>query len=89
LQPMSEDEDNENGHQIVITVPQIAHFTAGFLTALSALIRQVLVVIGFVGFELYENLQYLRSEDWAIHETLEFMAGFFSGVVVLLFASTL
>lgn len=76
--------------QIVITGDQIAHFLAGLLSSLSVLISPILSIIGFVGFELYENLQYLKSEeDWAIHETLDFMKGFFSGIVVLLFASVL
>jgi len=75
--------------QIVITEGQVAHFLAGLLSSLSVLISPMLTLIGFVGFELYENLQYLRSEDWAIHETLDFMKGFFSGIVVLLFASVL
>lgn len=75
--------------QIVITGGQVAHFLAGLLSSLSVLISPMLTLIGFVGFEIYENLQYLRSEDWAICETLDFMKGFFSGIVVLLFASVL
>lgn len=71
--------------QIVITAEQLAHILSGFLSALSVILSPVLTVIGFAGFEIYENLQYLKSEDWAVSETLEFMEGFFAAVVLMLF----
>ncbi|GAI43675.1 unnamed protein product, partial [marine sediment metagenome] len=32
---------------------------------------------------------YLKSEDWAVSETLEFMEGFFAAVVLMLFLKLL
>lgn len=71
--------------EIVLDPVRVAHFMSGALSALSVLISPVLTVIGFVGFETYENLQYLKSEDWAEIETLEFMEGFFAAVILMIF----
>ncbi|GAI05859.1 unnamed protein product [marine sediment metagenome] len=71
--------------EIVLDPCRVAHFTAGFLSALSVLVSSILVITGFIGFEFYENLQYLKSEDWAVSETLEFMEGFFAAVILMLF----
>ncbi|MBW2675493.1 MAG: hypothetical protein JRD89_19135, partial [Deltaproteobacteria bacterium] len=45
----------------------------------------ILVVLGFLGFELYEFLNYFQEADWPTAETEEFMVGFFVAVVLLLF----
>ena len=62
----------------------ISHCLAGLLTSSASLIDPSLAWIGFAGFELYENLQYLKKDDWAIGETREYMAGFFAGILLLL-----
>jgi len=61
------------------------HFLAGFITACSVLVHPILVVLGFLGFELYEFLNYFQEADWPTAETEEFMVGFFVAVVLLLF----
>jgi len=63
---------------------KIAHIFSGFLSCWGILIDPSLAWIGFAGFEIYENLQYLKKDDWAIGETREYMAGFFAGILLLL-----
>lgn len=65
-------------------INDLAHVLAGFLTTWGILIDPNITLIGFLGFELYENLQHLKEDDWAVSETLEFMVGFYLGVVTVL-----
>ncbi len=61
-----------------------AHFLAGFLSCWGSLINPDITLVGFLGFEIYENLQYFKKKDWAVQETLEFMTGFYIGIILLL-----
>lgn len=63
----------------------LLHVLSGFLSSLGGVIHPIYALIGFSGFEIYENLQYLKKDDWACRETREFMAGFFAGIVFIFF----
>lgn len=52
------------------------HIAAGALGFLSGLIHPSFAFLNFIGFETYENLQYLYKKDWAIAETMEWVVGF-------------
>lgn len=52
------------------------HIAAGSLGFLAGLVNPVFPVLSFIGFELYESLQYLKEADWPVTETMEYMIGF-------------
>jgi len=66
-------------------IGMVCHFIAGLLTAFIVLVHPALSIIGFLGFSLYEVMQWIIKGDPPLTELKTFLFGFFLGAFLLKF----